>query len=93
MFEFLKLGFAETQWIVMTVIAIYTWFIKKQSASANEMLDLRLRVVELENSIKDMPSKVEIEKLQGQVNSVGKQLESVQHSVHRIEDYLLNNKK
>ena len=93
MFETFKIGFGETQWLVMTALGLYTWFINKQSASAKEMLDLHLRVVELENAIKDMPSKVEIAQLQGQLNTVNKQLDTVQTGVKRIEDYLLNSNK
>lgn len=93
MFESLKIGFNETQWIVMTILGLYTWFINKQSASAKEMLDIRLRVTELESAVKDMPTKVEIEKLQGQLNSLNIQVDSVQHGVRRIENHLLANNK
>ncbi len=65
----------------------------KHSASAKEMLDLHLRVVELENAIKDMPSKVDIAQLQGQLNTLNKQLDTVHSGVKRIEDYLLTNNK
>lgn len=65
MFETLKFNFSEANWIVTTILGIYIWFINKQSASAKEMLDLRMRVVELENAVKDMPSKVDVENLRG----------------------------
>ncbi|RXS99017.1 DUF2730 family protein [Acinetobacter junii] len=100
MFEALKLSFSEAHWVVMTILGLYTWFINKQSASAQEMLDLRLRVVEVENAIKDMPSKLEIAKLEGQMETLKQQLNSanssitqVQLGVTRIENYLLDNKK
>ncbi|TCM61882.1 uncharacterized protein DUF2730 [Acinetobacter calcoaceticus] len=100
MFEFLKLGFAEVQWVVVTAIAIYAWIINKSSASAREMVELRIRVTELENSVKDMPSKVEIARLEGQVETIKTQLNAannsignVQKGVARIENYLLDNKK
>lgn len=93
MFETLKFSFSEAHWIVITVLALYTWFINKQSASAKEMLDLRLRVVELENAVKDMPSKVDVAKLQGQVDALNQNVNSVQRGVTRIENYLLDNKK
>lgn len=100
MFDFLKLGFAEVQWIVVTALAIYAWIIQKHSASAKEMLDLHLRVIELENRIHDMPSKLEIARIEGQVESIKSQLNSanssiaqVQRGVTRIENYLLDNKK
>lgn len=93
MFESLKLSFSEAHWVVITILGLYTWFINKQSASAKEMLDIRLRVTELESTVKDMPSKVEIEKLQGQLNGLNHQVEGVQRGVTRIENYLLDKKK
>lgn len=100
MFETLKFNFSEANWIVTTILGIYIWFINKQSASAKEMLDLRMRVVELENAVKDMPSKLEIARLEGQVETIKTQLNAannsignVQKGVTRIENYLLDNKK
>ena len=93
MFESINFSFQEAHWIVITVLALYTWFINKQSASAKEMLDLRMRVVELENAVKDMPSKVDVENLRGELNSLNKQMDSVQHGVRRIEQWLIDNKK
>lgn len=100
MFESLKFSFSETNWIVGTVLGIYIWFVNKQSASSKEVLDLRVRVVELENTVKDMPSKLEIAHLEGQVETIKTQLNAannsignVQKGVTRIENYLLDNKK
>ena len=100
MFESLKFSFSETNWIVGTVLGIYIWFVNKQSASSKEVLDLRVRVVELENTVKDMPSKLEIARLEGQVETIKTQLNAannsignVQKGVTRSENYLLDNKK
>lgn len=100
MFESIKFSFQEAHWVVITILGLYTWFINKQSASAKEMLDLRLRVVELESAIKDMPTKLEIARLEGQVETIKTQLNAannsignVQKGVTRIENYLLDNKK
>lgn len=100
MFESIKFSFQEAHWIVITVLALYTWFINKQSASAKEMLDIRLRVTELESAVKDMPSKLEIARLEGQVETIKTQLNSanqnigqVQRGVLRIEQWLIDNKK
>ena len=99
MFETVKFSFQEAHWIVITVLALYTWFINKQSASAQEMLDLRLRVTELESVVKDMPSKLEIARLEGQIETVKSQLnsansniEKVHGGVKRIEDWLIEKK-
>ena len=100
MFEGLKFSFCENNWNVGTVLGIYIWFVNKQSASSKEVLDLRVRVVELENTVKDMPSKLEIARLEGQVETIKTQLNAannsignVQKGVTRIENYLLDNKK
>nr|WP_298892214.1 DUF2730 domain-containing protein [uncultured Acinetobacter sp.] len=93
MFDFLKLGFAEVQWIVLTALGIYAWVINKHSASAKELLELHVRVVELEHAVRDMPSKVDIVKLQGDIHSVNQQIEVVQRGVTRIENYFLESKK
>ena len=100
MFQNLNLSFTEAHWIVITVLALYTWFINKQSASAKEMLDIRLRVTELESMVKDMPTKVEIARLEGQVdniktqlNAVNSNVDKVHSSVTRLHNYLLDNKK
>lgn len=93
MFESIKLSFSEAHWVVITLLGLYTWFINKQSASAKEMLDIRLRVVELESAVKDMPSKVDVAKLQGQLDAMNQQISGVQRGVTRIENWLLDNKK
>ncbi|AYO54931.1 DUF2730 family protein [Acinetobacter wuhouensis] len=100
MFESLKLSFSEAHWVVITILGLYTWFMNKQSASANEMLDIRLRVTEVENAVKDMPSKLEIARLEGQIETIKTQLNSannnigqVQRGVTRIENWLIDNKK
>ena len=99
MFETLKFNFSEANWIVTTILGIYIWFINKQSASAKEMLDIRLRVTEVENAVKDMPSKLEIARLEGQIETIKTQLNSantnisqVQRGVNRIENWLIENK-
>lgn len=100
MFKDISLSFSEAHWVVITVLALYTWFMNKQSASAKEMLDLRLRVTELETMVKDMPTKLEIARLEGQVETIKTQLnaansniDKVHKGVNRIENYLLDNKK
>ena len=107
MFESLKFSFSEVQWVAITILTLYTWFINKQSASAKEMLDLRLRVVEVENAIKDMPSKLEIARLEGEMRQLNEKItsanerivltntsmEKVERGVTQLTTYLLDNKK
>jgi len=100
MFKDISFSFTEAHWIVLTILALYTWFINKQSASSKEMLDLRLRVTELESMVKDMPTKLEIARLEGRIdtietklNSANSNIDKVHKGVNRIENYLLDNKK
>lgn len=107
MFDSFKFSFSETNWIVTTVLGIYIWFVNKQSASSKEMLDLRLRVIELENMVKDMPSKIEIARLEGEMKGMNEKLVStndrisstnnmiskVERGVDRLSTYLLENKQ
>lgn len=107
MFDFLNLNFSEVQWVVVTAIGIYAWIIKKQSASAKEMLGLHVRVVELETLVKDMPSKLEIAKLEGEMRQLNEKIAStndriestntsivkVERGVNRLTDYLLDKKQ
>ncbi|WP_151730342.1 DUF2730 family protein [Acinetobacter junii] len=100
MFEFLKLGFAEVNWLVVTAIGIYGWVIKKYSASAQELAELRVRVVQIENSIKDMPSKEELAEIEGDIKvltanigSIANSVEKVDKAVTRIESHLIDKSK
>lgn len=107
MFEAVKLGFNEVQWVVTIILTILIWYLKRESASSKEVLDLRLRVIELENSMKDMPSKVEIANLWGEmrginqklistndrISSTNEMIDKVERGVERLSNYLLENKK
>ncbi|MCU4601875.1 DUF2730 domain-containing protein [Acinetobacter ursingii] len=107
MFEKLQMGFDEVQWVVTSIIIILMWYLKRESASAKEVLDLRLRVIELENSVKDLPSKLDIANLQGEMRGINEKLlstndrisstndmiDKVERGVERLSNYLLENKK
>lgn len=93
------LGFslADVQWLVMGAIAIYTWIIGRASASNKEIVELRERVVALEVDMKNMPSESSVRELIGRLERLTaynegtkQQLDAVQHSVNRINDYLLS---
>ena len=94
-----ELGFslADVQWLVMAGIGIYTWFIGRISANNREVVELRERVVALEAEIKNMPSEASVRELIGRLERLTaynegtkNQLDAVQHSVNRINDFLLN---
>ena len=94
-----ELGFslADVQWLVMAAIAVYTWFIGRMSASNKETVEIRERVVALEANVKNMPSEASVRELIGRLERLTaynegtkQQLDAVQHSVNRINDFLLN---
>lgn len=100
MFDGLKFNFTEVQWAIMTVIALYTWFSNRMSASGKEVSDLRERVGKLEQGMSDMPSSTDIAKLEGDIREVKSQLtaltnsiNSLQHGINRLNDYLLNHRQ
>ncbi|WP_460418888.1 DUF2730 family protein [Pseudomonas sp. microsymbiont 2] len=91
----LDFGFQTVQWVVVTVIAIYTWMTNRQAASAQEMLELRTRIVALEERIRHLPDHAAITELLGDMKAVRAELTAMQgltRAVDRINDYLLRDK-
>jgi len=91
----LEFGFQTVQWVVITVVGIYTWMTNRQAASAQEMLELRTRIVALEERIRHLPDHAAITELLGDMKAVRAELAGVQaiaRSVDRINDYLLREK-
>ena len=91
----LDFGFQTVQWVVVTVIGIYTWMTNRQAASAQEMLELRTRIVALEERIRHLPDHAAITELLGDMKAVRAELQGMQaiaRSVDRINDYLLREK-
>ena len=83
----------------MSAIGVYAWFIGRQSASARELLDLRMRVTTLEAKIAQVPSQQQLHELvanvarmQGSMDAVATRIEPLARSVDRVESYLLNQK-
>lgn len=98
-FEQMQFSLSNVQWLVMAAIGIYTWMVGRASASNKEIVDLRERVVALEVEMKNMPSEATvrelIEKLAGlAAHSQGtvKQLDALQQTVSRIDDFLRLNR-
>ncbi|AHZ80006.1 MULTISPECIES: DUF2730 family protein [Pseudomonas] len=91
----LDFGFQTVQWVVVTVIGIYTWMTNRQAASAQEMLELRTRIVALEERIRHLPDHAAITELLGDMKAVRAELGAMQgltRAVDRINDYLLREK-
>lgn len=91
----MSFSFQAVQWLVVTVLAIYTWLTNRQAASAKELLELRTSIVALEEHVRHMPDHTAITELLGDMKAVRAQLDGMQaisRAVDRINDYLLREK-
>ncbi|OLF53788.1 DUF2730 family protein [Pseudomonas chlororaphis] len=95
----LNFGFQSVQWLVLTVLGIYTWMTKRQTASAQELLELRTRIVALEEHVRHLPDQTAVTDLLGDMKAVRAELSGVKEalaplarSLDRINDYLLREK-
>lgn len=95
----LNFGFQSVQWVVLTVLGIYTWVTKRQTASAQELLELRTRIVALEEHVRHLPDQTAVTDLLGDMKAVRAELSGVKEalgplarSLDRINDYLLREK-
>lgn len=80
---------------MVTAIGIYSWLTARQAASAKELLELRTRIVALEEAIRHVPDQAAIAELLGDMKAVRAELAGMQASsraVDRINDYLLREK-
>jgi hypothetical protein len=103
-FDDMQFSLSFVQWIVIAALAIYTWFNQRQSATSAEVTNtnvelaaVRERVVALEIEMKNMPSEATVRELIGKLERLTaynegnkEQLNAVQHTVNRINDYLIN---
>lgn len=97
--EQLNFSFSAVQWVVLTVIGIYSWFTSRQAASAQELLGLRTRIVALEEHVRHLPDQAAVTNLLGDMKAVRAELAGVKdalaplsRSLDRINDYLLREK-
>ncbi|NNJ15467.1 MULTISPECIES: DUF2730 family protein [Pseudomonas] len=91
----LNFGFQTVQWLILTVLGIYTWLTKRQAASGQELLELRTRIVALEERVRHLPDQAAIAELLGDMKAVRAELagmQSISRAVDRINDYLLREK-
>lgn len=97
--EQLNFSFTAMQWVVLTVIGIYTWLTNRQAASTQELLVLRTRIVALEEHVRHLPDQTAVTDLLGDMKAVRAELTGVKdalgplaRSLDRINDYLLREK-
>lgn len=91
----LNFGFQTVQWLILTVLGVYTWLTKRQAASAQELLELRTRIVALEECVRHLPDHAAIAELLGDMKAVRAELagmQAISRAVDRINDYLLREK-
>jgi hypothetical protein len=95
----LNLGFQTVQWLILTVLGVYTWLTKRQAASTQELLELRTRIVALEEHLRHLPDPTAITDLLGDMKAIRAELSGVKdalsplsRSLDRINDYLLREK-
>lgn len=99
MSEDIKFYFTVLQWVVMCAAAIYTWYANRQSADAEEVKQLTLRVNTLEEQMRHLPDQALVNELAGDMKAVKAELTAIKDSIvplarsmDRINDYLLNRK-
>lgn len=91
--------FSVMQWVLTSVIGVYTWLIGRQAASAKELLELRMRLTALETQVHSVPSSAELQMLAGDLKGLRADVAAVRdamsaqaRSVERINSYLLGQK-
>lgn len=95
----LNFGFQTVQWLVLTILALYTWITNRHTASARELLELRTRIVALEEHVRHLPDPSAVTDLLGDMKAIRAELSGVKdalsplaRSLDRINDYLLREK-
>lgn len=95
----LNFGFQTVQWLILTILALYTWITNRQAASARELLELRTRIVALEEHVRHLPEPSAVADLLGDMKAIRAELTGVKdalsplaRSLDRINDYLLREK-
>lgn len=92
-------GFEAMRWIVTTVIGVYAWLIGRQSAKAQEMLELRTRLTKLEIEMRQVPTvdqihevATKLERLDARITGISESMQPIGRSLERINDFLLKTK-
>lgn len=95
----LNFSFGAMQWLITAAIGVYSWFMSRQAASSQELLELRTRIVALEEQARHLPDQaaitrllVNLEAVRAELGGVQDAVGGVQRAVERINDYLLREK-
>lgn len=99
-FTELNFNLSAVQWLVLTAIGIYTWLTNRQAASTQQLLELRTRIVALEEHVRHLPDQTAVTDLLGDMKAMRAELTGVKdalaplaRSLDRINDYLLREKQ
>jgi hypothetical protein len=98
-FNELTFNWQFLQWVVMAVVGVYSWLIGGQSASQKELLDLRIRVTQVEETVKSLPTQHQVTKLieklssnEATLNQLSDRLSGLSRQLDNINQFLLKNK-
>lgn len=97
--EELNFSFSMVQWLVTAAIGIYSWFMSRQAASSKELLELRTRIIALEEQIRHVPAQGIVNDLHGDMKAMRAELKGMRDALQplvkgldRVNDYLIRNK-
>ena len=97
-----------TQWVFMGVVTVVLWLRRPGEDAAEEAKKVRTqlaavsrelnnRIVQLEHHAKQVPLRIELVELEGEVKTIRMQMEgqnqqlmTIQHAINRVENFLLD---
>lgn len=92
----LNFSFSAVQWLVTIAIGVYSWIVSRQAATNKEVLELRTRVIALEERVKLLPTQqqlsalmIQMERTDAQLNNISVQITTLGRRIERIDDFLL----
>lgn len=95
----LNTGLQIVEWLILSILSLYTWIAKRNAASAQQLHDLRTRIVALEEHVRHLPDQSAIADLLGDMKAIRAELTGVKdalsplaRALDRINDYLLREK-
>ena len=82
--------------IAMSVIGLYAWITARQKANRETIDEVDIRVVRLEEQIKHMPRKSDMDTLHGRITEVAEvqkrmegEMHQINHTLRLINDFLI----
>lgn len=95
----LNFSFSAMQWLVTAAIGIYSWFMSRQAASSKELLELRTRIIAIEEQIRHIPDQKLVNELHGDMKAMRAEMKGMREAIQplvkgldRVNDYLIRNK-